>query len=209
MHPRACGSETPPASQSLPALTTSRYRPRRLHPALLRRFRRLLSRSSQKPPVLDWLEGQFLQHALVCRSVEVFGSHVGLVLGALHLLQTHDLVTNGALIHSQRTWSCLVFPTPVREHMPIAAVESVSTATLMVRPISSYMCFVKILRAEPSTILWSSASPELEARTWSDATQESTRCPLWNSRPARVEYRSSVQDQLESTGIRTMSPYSR
>ena len=132
--------------------TTSRCRPRRLHPALLRRFRRLLSRSSQKPFVLGWLERQFLQQALVCRSVEVFGSHVALVLGTLHLLQTDDLVTNGVLIHSQRTWSCLVFPTPVREHIPIAAVESVSTATLMVRPISSSMCFVKILRAEPFTI---------------------------------------------------------
>ena len=101
--------------------------------------------------VLGWLERQFLQQALVCRSVEVFGSCVGLVLGALHLLQTHDLVTNGVLIHIQRTWSCLVIPTPVREHIPIA-VESVSTSALMVRPNSSSMCFVKILRAEPSTI---------------------------------------------------------
>ena len=73
-HPRASRSGTPTAPQSLPALTTSRCRPRRLHIARLRRFRRLLSRSSQKPSVLGWLERQFLQQALVCRSVELFGS---------------------------------------------------------------------------------------------------------------------------------------
>ena len=33
----------------------------------------------------------------MCRSVEVFGSHVGFFLGALHLSQTNDLVTNGVL----------------------------------------------------------------------------------------------------------------
>ena len=37
------------------------------------------------------------QQALMCRSVEVFGSHVGFVLGALHLSETNDFVTNGVL----------------------------------------------------------------------------------------------------------------
>ena len=52
---------------------------------------------AQEPSALGWLERQFLQQALMCRSVEVFGSHVGFVLGALHLSQTNDFVTNGVL----------------------------------------------------------------------------------------------------------------
>ena len=33
----------------------------------------------------------------MCRSVEIFGSHVGFVVGASHLSQAHDLVTDGVL----------------------------------------------------------------------------------------------------------------
>ena len=43
------------------------------------------------------LSGKFQQLALTCRSVEVFGSHVSFVVGASHLSQAHDLVTNGVL----------------------------------------------------------------------------------------------------------------
>ena len=44
---------------------------------------------AQEPSALGWLERQFLQQALMCRSVEV--------LGAFHLSQAHDFVTNGVL----------------------------------------------------------------------------------------------------------------
>ena len=52
---------------------------------------------AQEPSAQGWLERQFLQKALMCRSVKVFGSHVGFVVGDSHFSQTHDLVTNGVL----------------------------------------------------------------------------------------------------------------
>ena len=52
---------------------------------------------AQEPSAVGWLERQFLQQALMCRSVEVFGSHVGYVLSARHFSQANNFVTYGIL----------------------------------------------------------------------------------------------------------------
>ena len=86
-----------PVSQSLSVLKTSRTLLVTVHLRLHDASAVCCLDQAQEPCALGWLERQFLQQALMCRSVEVFGSHVGFVLDVLHLSQTHDFVTNGVL----------------------------------------------------------------------------------------------------------------
>ena len=103
-----------PVSQSLPVLKTSRSLPRHLQPALLRRFRRLLSRSS---PEAVCTAGPSRSLVPMLASFPV----------PCTFFKRTTLSRMASWIHSHRAWMCLVFPTPVGEHIPIAAVESVST----------------------------------------------------------------------------------
>ena len=131
-----------PGSQSLPLLKTSRSHPHRLQPALLRRFRRLLSRSSPEA-VCTGLT--CFCSTRRCRSKSLVPTSASFSIPFTFFKRT-TLSRMASGTHRHRTWKCLVLPTPVREHIPIAAVESVSTSTLMVRPIS----FVHVLREASS-----------------------------------------------------------
>ena len=102
----------------------------------------------------------------MCRSVEVFGPHVSFVVGASHPSQAHDLVTNGVLDQQPANLN-------VSGGLSNARSETHPDRSRQIRfdvdVVGSSHILVHVLcedpRAEPSTIPWSSASPELNART--------------------------------------------
>ena len=110
-----------PISQSSLVLKTSRTLPHFHSSALPRRSRRLLFAVAIKPKSrLHWvgLSGSFCNKALMCRSVEVSLVAMSASFSVpLTFLKRTAFSRMASWIHNQRTWMCLVFPTPVREHI--------------------------------------------------------------------------------------------
>ena len=118
---------------------------------------------AQERSALGWLEHQVLQQALMCRSDEVFGSHVRFVVGASHLSQVHDLVMNGV-------------SDPQPTNLNVSGLSNARSGTHPDRSRrvrfdadvggSSHL-FVHVLSEDSSRCprFRSSASPELNART--------------------------------------------
>ena len=144
----------------------------------------------------------------MCRSVEVFGSHVRFVVGASHLSQTHDLVTNGVL-------------DPQPTNLDVSGLSNARSGT---HPDRSRRVRFDVDVGSSSHLLVHVLCDDSSCRPIHDSVElcfSGTQCShligcnprihemfSMEFHPACVEQRSSLPAQFESTAILTVSPNS-